>query len=156
MFGLFKSKSIEVFSPVKGRVVELESVDDEVFSAKMVGDGVAIIPSDGNFLAPIDGELIKVFSTKHAYIVRHRSSVEIMVHIGIDTVSLNGQGFTAVAAEGDEVKAGDTIIRADLGLIDKLGKDRVTPVVVNEMGRFKKVEKKSGDLSGTDLVMEVK
>ncbi len=156
MFGLFKAKSVEVAAPVMGEIAALESVNDEVFSQKMVGDGIAIRPADGSFGSPLDGEITKIFPTGHAYRVRHKSGVEVMVHIGLDTVSLKGDGFEIVANEGESVKAGDTIIRADLDLIEKLGREIVTPVIVSEMGSFKRVEKKSGSVAKADIVMEVK
>ena len=156
MFGLFTSKEIRISAPVSGEAVALESVSDEVFSQKMVGDGLAIVPVDNAFGAPVEGTVSKLFSTHHAYIVRHKSGMEVMVHIGLDTVALKGEGFEAVAREGDEVKAGDTIVRADLDLIKSLGKEVVTPVIVSEMAKFKSIEKKIGDIAKADTIMELK
>lgn len=156
MFGLFKAKAIEIAAPVTGEVVAIESVNDEVFSQKMAGDGIAIIPSDGSFGAPIDGEVVKIFSTGHAYMIRGEKGIEVMVHIGLDTVTLKGDGFSTVASEGDRVKAGDTIVRADLERIIALGKETVTPVIVSEMGRYESIDKKSGAVVKGNLVMEVK
>ncbi len=156
MFGLFKARGIEIVAPVTGEVVAIESVNDEVFSQKMAGDGIAIIPSDGSFGAPIDGEVLKIFSTGHAYMIRGEKGIEVMVHIGLDTVALKGDGFRAVASEGDIVKAGDTIVRADLERIIALGKEIVTPVIVSEMGIRKSIDKKSGTVVKGDLIMEVK
>ena len=156
MFGLFKSKEIKVAAPVSGEAVALESVNDEVFSQKMVGDGLAIVPINNVFGSPVDGTVSKLFSTHHAYIVRHKSGMEVMVHIGLDTVALKGEGFEAVAKEGDEVKAGDTIVRADLDLIKSLGKEIITPVIISEMAHFKYIEKKLGNIAKADTVMELK
>jgi len=156
MFGLFKKKSIEIIAPVAGETVTLKSVNDEVFSQKMVGDGIAILPREGSFGAPIEGKVSKIFSTGHAYIIKHKSGIEVMVHIGLDTVSLKGEGFRIVAGEGDSVKAGDTIIEADLVLIESLGREIVTPVVISEMGPFETLETKHGKVSKSDLIMEVK
>ncbi len=156
MFGLFKAKGIEIVAPITGEVMAIESVNDEVFSQKMAGDGIAIIPSDGSFGAPIDGEVLKIFSTGHAYMIRGEKGIEVMVHIGLDTVALKGDGFRAVASEGDIVKAGDTIVRADLERIIALGKEIVTPVIVSEMGIRKSIDKKSGTVVKGDLIMEVK
>ncbi len=156
MFGLFKAKGIEIVAPVTGEVVAIESVNDEVFSQKMAGDGVAIIPADGSFGAPIDGEVVKIFSTMHAYMIRDKSGLEVIVHIGLDTVALKGDGFSAVASEGDRVKAGDTIVKADLERIIALGKEIVTPVIISEMGRCKSIDKKSGAVVKGNLIMEVK
>jgi PTS system glucose-specific IIA component len=121
----------------------------------MVGEGIAIIPEEGLFGAPIEGRVSKIFSTGHAYIIRHKSGLEVMVHIGLDTVSLNGEGFKPIAGEGQSVKAGDTIIEADLALIESLGKESITPVIVSEMGPFKRVKTKQGKVAKSDLLMEV-
>jgi len=155
MFGLFKSKKLEIVSPVAGEIVDLESVNDEVFSQKMVGDGVAVIPADALFGAPVDGVLSKLFGTHHAYIIKHRSGVEVMVHIGLDTVDLKGEGFRALAKEGDTVKAGDPIIEADLERIVSLGRETVTPVVFSEMGEFRTIEKRSGKTARSETIMEL-
>ena len=156
MFGLFKAKGIEVAAPATGEVVVLESVNDEVFSQKMAGDGIAIIPSDGLFGAPIDGDVIKIFSTGHAFVIRGEKGIEVMVHIGLDTVTLRGGGFSAVVSEGDRVKAGDIIVKADLKKISSLGKEIITPVIVSELGQYKSIDKKSGAAAKGDIVMEVK
>ena len=156
MFGLFRAKGVEVAAPISGEVVALESVDDAVFSQKMVGDGLAIIPVGHSFGAPVSGTISKLFSTKHAYIIRHESDLEVMVHIGLDTVDLKGEGFEALVKEGDMVERGDTIIRADLDRIKSLGKEIVTPVIVSEMGAFKTLKKKSGYVAKDDIIMEVR
>ncbi len=156
MFGLFKSKSIEIMAPATGEVVMLESVNDEAFSQKMVGDGIAIVPSSGFFCSPIDGEVSRLFPTRHAYVIKHNSGIEVMVHIGLDTVTLDGDGFEAVVAQGDSVEAGDTIVKVDLERIRSLGKETITPVIVSDMGNYKIVEKKSGFVTKGDIVMEVK
>ena len=156
MFGLFKAKKLEIASPVSGECVGLESVNDEVFSQRMVGDGVAVIPVEGVFGAPVSGKLSKLFETHHAYIVRHDSGVEVMVHIGLDTVELKGDGFKALAKEGDEVKAGDPIIEADLERIKSLGKEIITPVIISEMGSFKGIVKRGGTVAAAETIMELK
>lgn len=156
MFGLFKRKSIDIVAPVAGEIVMLSSVNDEVFSQKMVGDGIAIVPTDGLFCSPIGGEVSRLFPTKHAYVVKHNSGVEVMVHIGLNTVSLDGDGFTAVVSEGDSVKAGDLIVKTDLEKIITSGRETITPVIISEMANYKIVEKKSGVVTKDDPVLEVK
>ena len=105
MFGFLKRKVREIKSPVDGQVVALESVKDDVFSQKLVGDGVAIVPMSDVFTAPIDGKITKIFSTNHAYSIKSSKDLEVMVHIGLETVALEGKGFERLANEGDEVKA---------------------------------------------------
>jgi glucose-specific phosphotransferase system IIA component len=155
MFGFLKRKPREVFAPVDGQIVALESVEDDVFSQKMVGDGVAILPVSGSFTAPIDGVVTKIFSTNHAYSIKSDKDLEVMVHIGLETVALKGQGFTRIANEGDSVKAGDTIIEVDLVYIQKHAKDIVTPIVISEESDVKEIKKKLSVVKSQDKIMEV-
>lgn len=129
MFRLF-NKEVKIMSPVSGRCVDLSHVPDEVFSQKMIGDGVAIIPSDGLFVAPADGELTMLFPTGHAYGMKVGQHIEILVHIGIDTVELNGEGFELLAEQGQQVKAGTPIIRVDLNFLKQKGYEIITPVIL--------------------------
>jgi len=155
MFGFLKRKIREVYSPVDGQVVALESVEDDVFSQKMVGDGVAVIPMSNNFTAPIDGKVSKIFSTNHAYSIKSEKDLEVMVHIGLETVALDGKGFTRIANEGDEVKAGDVIIEADLSYIREHAKDIITPVIILEESDVKEIDKKLNIVKAGDMIMEV-
>ena len=131
MFGLFKSKKQMVVSPADGDIVKLEDVPDEVFSAKLAGDGIALMPRSNTFVAPVSGVVSKIFSTNHAFSIRTSNDLEVMVHIGLDTVELNGEGFKALAKEGDKVSVGKPIISADLAYIESQGKPIITPIVVN-------------------------
>jgi PTS system glucose-specific IIA component len=132
MFKLFKTKEFEIVSPVDGEVVELEQVPDQTFAQKLVGDGAAVIPSSDVFKAPISGDLRMVFRTNHAYIIEAENGIQVMVHIGIDTVHLNGEGFERLAQEGTKVKAGTPIIKVDLNVIKEHQINLVTPVVICE------------------------
>ena len=155
MFGFLKRKIREITAPVDGQVVALESVEDEVFSKKMVGDGVAIIPMSNSFSAPIDGVVSKIFPSNHAYSIKSSKDLEIMVHIGLETVALEGKGFTRIANEGDEVKAGDVIIEADLAYIREHAKDIITPVIVLDESDVKEIDKKLNIVKSGDMIMEV-
>ena len=158
MFGFLKRKVRNVYAPTDGQIVALESVNDEVFSQKMVGDGVAIIPVSGTFRAPIDGIVSKIFSTNHAYSIKNEKDLEVMVHIGLETVALEGKGFTRIASEGDNVKAGDVIIEVDLAYISTHAKDIITPIVVLEDSDVKSIEKNVDNVSivkSQDKIMEV-
>ena len=156
MFGLLKRKVRDINAPVDGQIVKLESVNDEVFSQKMVGDGVAVIPISNKFTAPIDGVVSKIFSTNHAYSIKSWKDLEEMVHLGLETVALNGEGFTRVANEGDKVKVGDVIIEADLAYIKAHAKDIITPIIVLEESDVKEIEKKYTIVKAGDTIMEVK
>lgn len=117
--GLFskKPKELEIIAPVDGEFIALDKVEDEVFSQKMLGDGLAIKPSAGNFIAPIAGKLITVFPTGHAYGIKSNNGVEMLLHIGMDTVSLNGKGFDIQVKQYDNVKQGDLLCNVDLAVL---------------------------------------
>jgi len=155
MFGFLKRKAREIKSPVDGQIVTLDSVDDEVFSQKMAGDGVAVIPMLNIFTAPIDGTITKIFSTNHAYSIKSPKDLEVMVHIGLDTVALEGKGFERIANEGDTVKAGDEIIRVDLEYIKAHAKDIITPIIVLDESDVKRIEQKYGVVKSQDIIMEL-
>lgn len=155
MFKFLKRKIRDVYAPVDGQLVALESVPDEVFSQKMVGDGVAIKPIGSDFVAPIDGIVSKIFSTNHAYSIKSDKDLEVMVHIGLDTVALEGRGFERIAQEGDSVKAGDVIIKANLHLLQQEGKDTITPIIITDSSDVKKIEKKYIIVKANDKIMEV-
>jgi PTS system glucose-specific IIA component len=155
MFGFLKRKVREIKAPVDGQVVALESVKDDVFSQKLVGDGVAIIPMSDVFTAPIEGKITKIFSTNHAYSIKSPKDLEVMVHIGLETVALEGKGFERLANEGDEVKAGDPVIRVDLAYIREHAKDIITPVIISEESDVKSIDKRLNIVKSQDIIMEV-
>ena len=156
MFGFLKRKVRDVYAPVDGHVVALESVDDEVFSQKLVGDGVAVMPMSNIFTAPIDGVVSKIFTTNHAYSIKSNQDLEVMVHIGLETVALEGKGFTRIANEGDEVKAGDSIIEVDLAYIKEHAKDIITPIIILDESDVTQIDKKLNIVKSGDIIMEVK
>lgn len=131
MFGLFKAKKEVIISPADGDVIALSDVPDEVFSQKMAGDGIALIPRSNTFIAPVAGTITKIFATNHAFSIQTKLGTEVMVHIGLDTVELQGEGFKRLAQEGESVTAGKPIVSADLEFIESKGKEIVTPVVLN-------------------------
>lgn len=155
MFGFLKRKQREIFAPVDGQVVALDEVEDEVFSQGMAGDGVAIKPVSGIFTAPISGKVSKIFETNHAYSIKSDKDLEVMVHIGLDTVSLKGEGFERLVQEGDSVEAGDPVIKADLAYLKEHAKDTITPVLVMEESDVKTIEKKLKIVKSGDVIMEV-
>ncbi|MFT7879286.1 MAG: PTS glucose transporter subunit IIA [Sulfurimonas sp.] len=155
MFGFLKRKKREVFAPVDGQVVALDQVEDEVFSQGMAGDGVAIKPASDTFCAPISGRVTKIFGTNHAYSIKSDKDLEVMVHIGLDTVNLKGEGFERLAEEGDQVVAGDPIIRTDLAYLREHAKDTITPILITEESDVKNIEKKLNIVKSGDIIMEV-
>ena len=155
MFGLFKAKKQIVISPADGDVVELSEVPDEVFSEKMAGDGIAIFPRSNTFVAPVSGTITKIFSTNHAFSIKTKSGLEVLVHIGLDTVALNGEGFKRLAKEGDTVSAGKPIISADLDFIEAQGKKIVTPIVINHEKELSITSDKVRTIREGDNLLEV-
>ncbi|MBA2175089.1 PTS glucose transporter subunit IIA [Halobacillus locisalis] len=125
-----KETSAEVFAPVTGHKVALEEVPDPVFSQKMMGDGIAIDPTDGTVVSPVEGEIVQVFPTKHAVGLQTKSGAEILIHIGLETVSMDGEGFEAFVSQGDKVSVGDKLITFDIDLVKEKAKSTVTPIIV--------------------------
>ena len=120
----------KVIAPLSGKVIALSEVPDEVFSQKVLGDGAAIIPADGKIVSPVDGEVSTVSETLHAYGFTSDDGLEILVHVGIDSVALKGAGFTAHVKEGDKVKAGDLVAEVDLDVLKNNNIPTITPVLV--------------------------
>ena len=119
-----------VASPLNGRIIPLEKVPDPVFSDKVLGDGCAVIPADGKIYSPVDGEISSIAETKHAYGFSSDDGLEILVHFGLETVALKGEGFTSHVEVGDKVKKGDLVAEVDLSVLKKHGIDLTTPVLV--------------------------
>lgn len=140
-------KDDAVYSPVKGEAVELKDVKDAVFSAGTIGKGIAVKPEDSEIRAPFDGEVISVFPTKHALGLKSKNGVELLIHIGIDTVNLKGKGFDLLVKAGDKVKKGQLLERVDLKAIKDAGYDTIVPIVVTNSNNFDDIipEKKNGD-----------
>ena len=147
---------LTVVSPLAGKIIPVEEVADGVFSEKMVGDGFAVEPEADEVLAPADGEITLVFDTKHAFTMRTAQGVDLLVHMGIDTIRLNGEPFTLNIQQGDTVKAGQPIGTMDRAAILAAGYRTVTPVVVGnlaDLGGFELTH--TGEVKAGDAVMEV-
>ncbi|WP_270562814.1 PTS sugar transporter subunit IIA [Clostridium beijerinckii] len=136
MFG-FNKKEVNIYSPVKGKIVNLAAVPDDMFSEKMLGDGVALELEDDIICAPQDGRIKVLFPSKHAFVVETKEGIEILVHIGLDTVNLQGEGFEAIAKVEDKVKAGDPIVKVNRELIKSKGINLITMVVITNMEKIK-------------------
>lgn len=129
MFGFLKKKKEEFVSPMTGKLITIEGVPDPAFSGKMMGDGFAVELTDGKVYAPISGTLSAVFPTGHAYGISTEDGIEVLVHIGMDTVQLEGKGFQCKVTQGDKVKQGDLLVEVDLDYIKSQDKPVVSPVV---------------------------
>ncbi|WP_436876132.1 N-acetylglucosamine-specific PTS transporter subunit IIBC [Siccibacter turicensis] len=123
-------------SPVSGEVVPLDQVPDEAFASKAVGDGVAVKPTGNRVVAPAAGTIVKIFNTNHAFCLETENGAEIVVHMGIDTVSLNGQGFSRLVEEGAEVVAGQPVLEMDLAFLNANARSMISPVVCSNIDDF--------------------
>ena len=154
MFGRKKAIKGYISSPVKGEALSLEKVEDEAFSSKMLGDGIAVEPSSGDFVSPCDGTVASVAKTAHAYNIISNDGLEILVHIGIDTVELKGDGFEPKVAEGDKVKRGDPLCRVDIELIKKKGYSTVTPIVISNISELSFFDRHNGSVKEGDVLID--
>ncbi len=127
--GLFARKKTEFVSPMGGKMMPVTEVPDQVFSSKMLGDGFAVELSDGQVAAPFDGEVTAAFPTGHAYGLKRGDGLECLIHIGMDTVELQGRGFEVKVQAGDRVKKGQTLVNVDLDLVRNSGKSLISPVI---------------------------
>jgi glucose-specific phosphotransferase system IIA component len=157
MFNFLKKKddSLILYRPVKGKVIDISEVQDNMFSDKLMGDGVAIEPEGDTILAPCDGKILLVPKTLHAVAIEASNGAEILVHIGIDTVELKGQGFSSHVNAGEMVKRGDKLISFDREYIGRGGKPLTTPIVITNADEkgfriIKRIE------SNSDIIMELK
>lgn len=143
-------------SPLNGEAVDLSTVSDEMFASKTLGDGIAIVPKDGKLYAPCDAEVVMLFETKHAIGLRTSNGAEILIHIGVNTVSMEGVGFTAIVKQNDKVKEGDLLIEFDLDAIKEKKLDPTVMVVNSNSTSYKVLNQSYGDVKTGDVLFDVK
>lgn len=149
-----KDSDMKVGAPVAGKLVSIKEVSDPTFSDEILGKGAAIIPSDNRICAPVDGVVSTVFPTGHAAAVTGNGGEEILIHVGLDTVKLNGKHFTIHATEGQKVKKGDLLLEADIEQIKAEGYDVITPVIICNSDDFAEVtmEQERDVAQGDDIL----
>ena len=151
-----KEERIQIVAPVAGKLVPLSEVSDPTFSEEILGQGAAVIPSENQFFSPVDGTVTTVFPTGHAVALTSADGVEILLHIGLDTVKLNGKHFTIHAEEGQQVKKGDLLLEADLEQIKSEGYNIITPVVVCNTEEFSEIGMaKGGQGTVGDVIINI-
>ncbi len=133
-------KSLYLLAPMKGRIVPLEEVPDQVFSQKMVGEGIALLPVEGEVLAPLGGEVVALFPTGHALGIRSPQGLEVLIHVGVETVGLQGKGFTLHVAKGARVEPGEKLITVDLEYVQTHAPSLLTPVILTNMEKVQRWE----------------
>ena len=142
-----------ILSPLDGRVIPLEEVPDEVFAEKVLGDGAAVIPENGNIYSPIDGEIVSIPESLHAYGIRSDAGIEMIVHFGLETVNLKGEGFSPKVKVGDRVKAGQLLCTADMDFLKSKGINTVTPVLVTDGAEEGSFSVKTGEIRHGEEIM---
>ena len=146
-----------VYSPLKGKAVAMADVPDETFAADVLGMGAAVEPAEGRVVAPADGVVSTLFDTHHAIGLTLDNGMEMLIHIGINTVELGGEGFTAHIADGERFTRGQTLITFDKELIESKGYPTVTPVIITETDDFAEIVKAAdGDVDFLDKLISTK
>ena len=130
----------DILAPMTGSVLALDQVPDSTFASGLLGQGVAIIPSVGKVIAPFSGEVASIFQTKHAIGLLSDSGIELLIHVGIDTVKLDGVPFTAHVKEGDKIKAGDLLLEFDRQAILDAGYDLATPIIISNSDDYRALD----------------
>lgn len=148
---VFEKKNL--YAPANGRVVPVSEVADPVFSQKMMGDGYAVIPTDGEIYSPVDGKVLSVFPTKHAVGIQLDNGIEILLHMGLDTVELNGKPFVTHVKEGDVLTASTHVATCDLDALAEAGKDNAMVVVITNMDKVQSFDlTAAGEVSAQNIV----
>ena len=148
-----EKKRIQIYSPLNGRAVSLDRVPDEVFRGRVLGDGCAVIPSDGRIYSPVDGVISSVAETKHAYGITSDSGMELLIHFGLETVALKGEGFNVHVDSGDKVKRGDLIAEVNMDLLRSRGIDVITPVLICEGAEDMTLSVYEGEVKAGDTLI---
>lgn len=127
---LFSKRKLQIYAPFNGEIMPLSQVPDPVFSQKMMGEGIAMTSKGGNVHAPIDGTVILIADTKHAIGIRSKDGTEILIHIGLETVALKGQGFTVMVNQDDLVTVGQLLIEVDWDYLRENAESSITPIII--------------------------
>lgn len=151
----FKKKTPKFLCPANGTILELSNVPDPVFAQKMMGDGFAIELSDGKVVSPMDGEIVTAFPTGHAYGIRNQEGVEVLVHIGLDTVELQGEGFQSNVNVGDQIKQGDCLVNVDIEFIKQKEKSLISPIIFTS-GETIRCTSPNSQVTRLDDVIQIK
>lgn len=157
MFGFHQKQGIKIVSPVNGSSIDICQVKDEVFAKKMIGDGIAIIPADGNIVCPINGTVTTVIDSCHALSLKSEEGIELIIHIGIDTVKLQGRYFMKDISEGDSVRSGDLLIHFDKAGLEASGYDSTVILIILPDDKYTIQKKEFGQMmAGKTTILTVK
>lgn len=159
MFGLFKKKKADnnLYAPVDGKSIALDTVPDKVFASKMLGDGIAFTFEGNKVCSPCYGTITTIADTKHAFGIKTENGMEILVHVGLNTVNLKGQGFNALKKVNDKVEPGDTVLELDLNIMEEHEINLTTPMIIaNDNGcQFEIAQPGQNVKAGSDKVIAI-
>ncbi|MDE5600055.1 MAG: PTS glucose transporter subunit IIA [Oscillospiraceae bacterium] len=157
MFDFMKKKSFKIFSPLAGLCIPIEEVQDDVFSQKILGDGIGFKPTQGEVLSPVDGKIIQVVETGHALGIETNNGIEVLLHLGINTVSLKGEGFKVFVKEGDRVLRGQKIMQMDIDFVKSKDFSTDSVLIITNGDNIKEFEKYPGEvIKGETIVASVR
>ncbi|CAM2772438.1 MULTISPECIES: PTS sugar transporter subunit IIA [Salinicoccus] len=147
-------KEIEITSPLNGKYVKLEDIPDPVFAEKMMGEGFGVDPTDGEVVAPVAGTVMQVFPTNHAVGIKTNNGLEVLIHIGLETVAMEGKGFEGHVSEGDKVEKGDKLVTFDMDLVKSEANSTISPVIITNSDVLDSFDlKEVTDLDRADTVV---
>jgi PTS system beta-glucosides-specific IIC component/PTS system sucrose-specific IIC component len=147
----------DISSPIKGQILDLSEVPDPTFAQKIMGDGIALKPETGEIVAPVSGKIVNLLDTKHAIGLETESGVEVLIHVGVDTVQMGGEGFESFVEKGDNVETGDKLLEVDLDLVEEEAKSIITPMVITNTDDFTEINSlREGQIDFGDKLLEVK
>ncbi|KAJ53441.1 PTS system glucose-specific IIA component [Clostridium tetanomorphum] len=160
MFNFFKKNkedknAVEIRSPFVGKCFKVDDIPDEVFASNMMGEGIGFESKDGILYSPVEGEILQVFPTKHAIVMKSKEGLEILLHIGIDTVGMKGEGFESFVKSGDKVKPGDKLISFDLNLINEKAKSTLSPMVITNKEIIDNIDFNYGEVDENSIVCKI-
>lgn len=140
MLNFFSNNRIIIKAPITGIAYKLKNVPDDVFAQKIIGDGVAIEPTDNILYSPVKGEIVQIFPTLHAVGIKTKEEIEILIHLGIDTVELKGEGFTSFIERGQKVNIGDKLLEVDWNYVKNKVPSIMTPIIIINMDKVDKIK----------------
>ena len=149
-------KQFPIFSPLKGEILELSKVSDQTFSTGCMGQGIAIIPDEGKLFSPVKGKVVSIFPTKHAFCIQCDDGMELLIHIGIDTVMLNGKGFKSLVSNGDSIEVGTPLLEFDLNLIKSSGYETTTLIIITNSSMYSEIiDNKEKNIDVSNLLLTI-
>lgn len=157
MFGFLKKNTEKIIAPISGEAIAISECNDPVFSDKILGDGIAVVPDgkSNTIVSPVNGKIVNTVDTLHAFGLETEDGIELLVHIGLNTVELKGEGFENLVKLGDTVKAGEPLCKADMNMLTEKGYSLQTPVVITDMSGINKFEIHTGTvIAGETCIIE--